>query len=91
MARAVIRPTRNPVNGPGPTPTAMPVRSDAELLGVSENASDPWRQQLTVPARVDDRARRQHLSAVMHRDGHRRCRRVEGEEQHTQERNRLRR
>ncbi|MCY1383675.1 hypothetical protein D9M69_718260 [compost metagenome] len=56
MVRAVTRPTRSPVNGPGPTPTAIPVRSagvapaSARTWAMSGASCSPWRMLLVAVA-----------------------------------------
>ena len=49
---AVIRPTRSPVYGPGPTPTTMPVTASSLQPGLGEDPVDGGQQQFPVPARV---------------------------------------
>ena len=79
MIRAVTIPTRSPVYGPGPTPTATLVRSPRADRGVCEHTSDPWGQQLAVAKRVDHRRLCDDVFPVVEGDSDRGARGVEGE------------
>ena len=48
----------------------------------AQNAFDTWREQLTVPTRIDSRVLGDHVIAVVQRDGDRRGRGIEREQEH---------
>ena len=78
--RAVTSPTRRPVNGPGPMPTATAVSARRSTPALGQHLLDRGGQQLAVPPGVDRGALGQHPIAVGDRDGDRGGRGVEGEQ-----------
>ena len=69
MVRAVTRPTRSPVNGPGPTPTAIRVSRDGVTSGLRQDERRCRGQQLTVAQRVNSRRLGDHTRVARQRDG----------------------
>ena len=78
--RAVTRPTRSPVNGPGPTPTAIAVRSCRTMPALGHRPLDQRGQLLAVLHPLLRRVLDHDVLAVVQRDRDQRGGGVEGEQ-----------
>ena len=80
--RAVTRPARRPVYGPGPVPTAIASRSVRAAPPSASTDAISCGQLLAVPAGTLRGLAGHHAQPVMQGDGHHRGRGVKGKQQH---------